>query len=189
MLVGDDSSTYLAILESISLEVHGGAARHIPPLVSCAESATAGGGRDLAEVPGTVLCGVGHVEVSHAGPASLPATASPPHVTEDLHGPVTLALHPVVARGRGGMQGEDVVAGGGGLPGGGEVEVAVSRAAGGGQLVVAGGARVEGGVHLTAGGVTLRVTATMYCTSTEFSSNKTCKGRGHCNRSLVHVHI
>ena len=63
------------------------------------------------------------------------------------------------------------------------------RTAGGGQLVVAGGARVEGGVDLTAGGVTLRVTATMYCTSTEFSSNKTCKGRSHCNRSLVHVHI
>ena len=188
MLVGDDSSTYLAILESISLDEHGGAARHIP-LLSCAESATAGGGRDLAEVPGAVLCGVGHVEVSHAGPASLLATASPPHVTEDLHGPVTLALHPVVARGRGGVQGEDVVAGVGGLPGGGEVEIAVSRPTGGGQLVVAGGARVEGGVDLTAGGVTLRVTATMYCTSTEFSSNKTCKGRGHCNRSLVHVTV
>ena len=158
MLVGDDSSAHSAVLESASLDEHGGAARHIPPLVSCAESATASGGRDLAEVPGTVLCGVGHVKVSHAGPASLLATAPPPHVTEDLYGPVTLVLHPVVARGCGGMQGEDVIAGGSGLPRGGEVEIAVSRAAGGGQLVVAGGARVEGGVDLTAGGVALRVT-------------------------------
>ena len=157
MLVGDDSSAHSAVLESTSLEEHGGAAGYVP-LVLCAESATAGGGRDLAEVPGAVLCRVSHVEVSHAGPASLLATAPPPHVTEDLHGPVTLALHPVVARGCGGVQGEDMVAGGGGLPGGGEVEVAVSRAAGGGQLVVAGGARVEGGVDLTAGGVTLGVT-------------------------------
>ena len=157
MLVGDDSSAHSAVLESASLDEHGGAARHVP-LISCTKSATAGGGRDLAEVPGTVLCGVGHVEVSHAGPASLLATAPPPHVTEDLYGPVTLVLHPVVARGCGGMQGEDVITGGSGLPRGGEVEIAVSQAAGGGQLVVAGGARVEGGVDLTAGGVALRVT-------------------------------